>query len=70
MEDFLDAKALLDKTNGGIQIKNGYELAEKAVYYLGNPDEAAAIGKSALQAVGSHKGAAGKHANVIYRLLN
>ncbi|MEA3427951.1 MAG: glycosyltransferase N-terminal domain-containing protein [Thermodesulfobacteriota bacterium] len=70
MEDFLDAKNLLDKTGGGIQVKDGHELAEKAIYYLANPQKAVAVGKLAAKAVMSHKGAAGKHANVIYRLLN
>ena len=70
MEDFLDAKDLLDKTGGGIQVKDGQELIEKAIYYLANPHEAVAIGKLAAQAVISHKGSAGKHADVIYRLLN
>ena len=69
MEDFLDAKDLLDKTGGGIQVKDGQELAEKAIYYLANPHKAVAVGKLAAQAVMSHKGAAGKHANVIYQLL-
>ncbi|HUV49477.1 MAG TPA: 3-deoxy-D-manno-octulosonic acid transferase [Anaerolineae bacterium] len=70
MEDFLDAKDLLDKTGGGIQVKDGQELTEKAIYYLANPDKAVAVGKLAAQAVMSHKGAADKHADVIYRLLN
>ena len=70
MEDFLDARELLDKTGGGIQVKDGQELTEKAIYYLANPHEAVAIGKLAAQAVISHKGSAGKHADVIYRLLN
>lgn len=70
MDDFLDAKNLLDKTGGGIQVKDGQELAEKAIYYLANPHKAVAIGKLAAQAMMSHKGAAGKHADVIYRLLN
>ncbi|MCG2755715.1 MAG: hypothetical protein L6247_09170 [Desulfobacteraceae bacterium] len=70
MEDFLDAKDLLDKTGGGIQVKDGQELTEKAIYYLANPHKAIAVGKLAAQAVISHKGAAGKHADVIYRLLN
>lgn len=70
MEDFLDARDLLDKTGGGIQVKDGQELTEKAIYYLANPHKAVAIGKLAAQAVMSHKGAAGKHADVIYRLLN
>ncbi len=69
MEDFLDAKELLDKTGGGIQVKNGRDLAEKAVYYLTNPDAADRIGALAKKALMSNHGSAGKHADVIYRLL-
>jgi 3-deoxy-D-manno-octulosonic-acid transferase len=70
MDDFLYAKQLLEKTGGGIQVENGSELAEKALYFLKNPKEAEAVGKRAYQAVLSHQGAAPKHAAVIYRLLN
>ncbi len=70
MEDFLDAKALLDKTDGGIQVKDDRELAEKMLYYLTHPDEANAVGKLAKEAVMSNKGAADKHAAVIVRLFN
>ena len=69
MDDFLDAKALLDKTGGGIQVKDGRELAERALYYLTHPAEADAVGRLAKEAVMLNKGAAGKHADVIYRLL-
>lgn len=69
MEDFLDAKNILDKTGGGIQVKDGSELAEKALYYLANPHQADIIGQQARNAVMSHRGAADKHALVIYRLL-
>jgi len=70
MEDFLDAKELLDKTGGGIQVKDGQDLAEKAIYYLTHPHEADSIGKAAKKAVMSNKGAADKHAAVIHRLLS
>jgi len=69
MEDFLDAKELLDKAGGGIQVKDGRELAEKAIYYLGNPDQADIVGGLARKAVLLNKGSAGKHAAVIYKLL-
>ena len=69
MEDFLDAKALLDKTGGGIQVKNSEELTEKVLYYLSHPDQADAVGRLAREAVMLNKGAAGKHAAVIHRLL-
>jgi 3-deoxy-D-manno-octulosonic-acid transferase len=69
MEDFLDAKELLDNTGGGIQVKDGQELAEKALYYLANPGAADRIGARAKEALMSNQGAAGKHAAVICRLL-
>lgn len=70
MEDFLDAKALLDKTGGGIQVKDDRELAERMLYYLTHSDEADAVGKLAREAVMLNKGAADKHSAVIYRLLH
>lgn len=69
MEDFLDAKDMLDSTGGGIQVKDGPELANKVLYYLSHPEEAATIGSSAQQAVLSHKGAAKKHAAVVQQVL-
>jgi 3-deoxy-D-manno-octulosonic-acid transferase len=69
MEDFLDAKKLLDSTGGGIQVKDGQDLVEKTLYYLNHPQEAAHVGALAQKAVMSNRGAAGKHANVICRLL-
>ena len=69
MEDFLDAKKLLDSTGGGIQVKDGQDLAEKTLYYLNHPQKAAHVGALAQKAVMSNRGAAGKHAKVIYRLL-
>ena len=70
MEDFLDAKALLDKTGGGIQVKDDRELAERMLYYLTHPDEADAVGKLAREAVMSNKGSAEKHAAVIFKLIS
>jgi len=69
MEDFLDAKELLEKTGGGIQVADRQELAEKVGYYLANPEAAGRTGNLAREAVMSNKGAAGKHAEVIHRLL-
>jgi 3-deoxy-D-manno-octulosonic-acid transferase len=69
MEDFLDAKALLDKTGGGIEVKDSHELAGKMAYYLTHPDKADIVGKLAKEAVMLNKGAAEKHAAVIYRLI-
>ena len=69
MEDFLDAKDMLDKTGGGIQVKDGTDLANKVLYYLSHPKQAESIGSYAQQAVFSHKGSARKHAAVVQRVL-
>jgi len=69
MEDFMDAKHLLESTRGGIQVKDGPDLAEKLLHLLSRPHEAEAMGKRAYQAVCAHQGAARKHAEVICRLL-
>ncbi len=69
MEDFLDAKDLLDKTGGGIQVRDGRELAEKALYFFDHPEEAERIGRLAKKAVVLNQGSARKHAMVLQRLL-
>jgi 3-deoxy-D-manno-octulosonic-acid transferase len=69
MEDFLDAKKLLDSTGGGIQIRDSHDLAEKTLYYLKHPQQALQVGTMAKKAVMSNRGAADKHAKVICRLI-
>ncbi|MEW6674263.1 MAG: 3-deoxy-D-manno-octulosonic acid transferase [Thermodesulfobacteriota bacterium] len=69
MEDFQDAKELLDKTGGGIQVADGSELAGKVDYFFRSPEEARRIGGLARQAVLFHRGAARKHAEAVCGLL-
>ncbi|MDP2647131.1 MAG: glycosyltransferase N-terminal domain-containing protein [Desulfobacterales bacterium] len=69
MEDFLDARDLLSRAGGGIEVRDGKDLAEKAIYYLSHPEEAGRIGRRAKEAIRSHTGAARKHAEVIHRLV-
>ena len=69
MEDFSDAKALLEQTGGSIEVKNSRELAQKVIFLLTHPDEAAVIGQKALEAVLLNKGASAKHAAAIKSLL-
>lgn len=69
MEDFLDSKQLLDQTGGGIQVADGAQLAEKALYLLAHPEKAAQVGRRARKAVMSNRGAAAKHAAAVYGLL-
>jgi 3-deoxy-D-manno-octulosonic-acid transferase len=69
MEDFLDAKALLEKAGAGIEVKNGKVFAEKAIWLLNHPDSAGHLGRKAREALLKNQGAAEKHAGVITRLL-
>ncbi len=70
MEDFIDAKNLLEKAGGGIEVKNGDELAEKAIFFLSNPEQAQKTGSLARNAVELNQGAAQKHASVICSLMD
>jgi 3-deoxy-D-manno-octulosonic-acid transferase len=70
MEDFLDARRLLESTGGGIEVKDGNDLAEKVLFFITRPDQAQKTGNSARRAVEMNQGAAQKHAEVIYSLLH
>jgi len=70
MDDFLDARALLAKAGGGVQVENGRELTERILDLFQHPEKAVQIGRAAKEAVMTHKGAAEKHAAVILRVLN
>ncbi len=70
MDDFLDARDLLEKTGGGISVMNGRELTEKILDILANPGKAKRLGDAARAAVLSNKGAAERHAAAIRKALN
>jgi 3-deoxy-D-manno-octulosonic-acid transferase len=69
MEDFLDAKALLERVGAGIEVRNREEFSEKALWLLKHPESAAVQGKRAREALLENRGAAERHAGVIARLL-
>ena len=70
MGDFMDAKKLLDKTGGGVQVRDGDDFAEQALHYLSHPKEAEKIKRGARMAVELNQGAADKHARVICDLVS
>jgi 3-deoxy-D-manno-octulosonic-acid transferase len=70
MEDFLDAKGLLEIEGGGIEVKGVADFSEKALELLGQPDRLASLGEKGRQAVLKNQGSAEKHARVIARLLS
>ena len=69
MEDFLDAKALLEEVGAGIPVSSPDMLAEKALWFLNHPDALARSGERAREAVMKNQNAAEKHAKVIARLI-
>jgi 3-deoxy-D-manno-octulosonic-acid transferase len=70
MENFLDAKALLEAVEAGVPVNSPEALAEKAVWFLGHPEALKKYGGLARQAVLENEGAAEEHAKVIKRLLS
>lgn len=69
MDDFLDAKTLLEKVGGGIPVKDTADFSEKATALLNQREWLSLIGDKAKQAVLVNLGAAERHAQVIARLL-
>lgn len=69
MEDFEEAKNLLETSGGGICVKDGMALADRALYLLSHADEAHRLGYLAKRAVLSNQGAALRHALILAGLL-
>jgi 3-deoxy-D-manno-octulosonic-acid transferase len=68
MENFMDAKWVLETNRAGIPVSSPEMLAEKAVWFLRHPEELKAYGERGRTAVLKNKGAGKKHARVIMRL--
>jgi 3-deoxy-D-manno-octulosonic-acid transferase len=69
MEDFPDAKALLEEVGAGIEVSSAGDLAEQALFFLEHPAELAARGERARKALLGSRGAAEAHAKVIAGVL-
>jgi 3-deoxy-D-manno-octulosonic-acid transferase len=69
MENFLDAKTLLEEAGGAIEVTDSVMLAEKAIWLLDHPKELKTRGLRAREAVMKNQGAAERHANEIALLL-
>jgi 3-deoxy-D-manno-octulosonic-acid transferase len=70
MEDFMDAKAMLEEKGAGIEVSNPERLAEEAIWFLSHPEVLDTRGARAREAVMKHHHAAERHAKVISRLLS
>jgi 3-deoxy-D-manno-octulosonic-acid transferase len=69
MEDFPDAKVMLEEAGAGVQVSSPEMLAERAVWFFGHPDALNRYGARAREAALKNHGAAERHAQVIGRLL-
>lgn len=69
MEDFLDARALLEEQGGGILVANGEELGIKVLWLLENREEALRLGRLARRAVEANQGAAERYAEIVKDLV-
>jgi 3-deoxy-D-manno-octulosonic-acid transferase len=69
MEDFADARRIIEESGGGITVRCAEELAKTAIQWFQNTGQAAAAGQAARHAILPHRGAAEKHAEVIRNLI-
>jgi 3-deoxy-D-manno-octulosonic-acid transferase len=69
MYNFLDAKALLEEIDAGVEVESPETLAEKAAWFLKNPEVLKSRGAGAPAAIEKNRGAAQRHAEVIVNLV-
>jgi len=69
MEDFLDAKALLESERAAVPVSGPEMLAEKALWFLNHPEAVREYGERARKTAMKNQGAAERHARVIKKLL-
>lgn len=65
MEDFTDARALLEASGGGVQVNSAEDLARSVIACLSDAHKARTMGRAAAAAVRRMGGAARKYAEVI-----
>jgi 3-deoxy-D-manno-octulosonic-acid transferase len=70
MNDFKDARSLLEKAGGGINVSDEKELAERLLYFFSHPEEAETRGEAGRQALQSQMGLTQKAAEIISELLS
>jgi 3-deoxy-D-manno-octulosonic-acid transferase len=69
MEDFADARKLLEQEGAGVEVKNPDAFMEKALFFLNHREDLREGGRRAREAVLRSQGASGRHARVIARLM-
>jgi 3-deoxy-D-manno-octulosonic-acid transferase len=69
MEDFQDARRILEQEGAGVEVKNPEAFAEQALFFLNHREELREGGRRAREAVLRIQGASQRHAEVIARLM-
>ena len=69
MEDFAEAKKLLEQEGAGVEVKSAETFVEKALFFLNHQEELLEGGRRAREAVLRIQGASKRHAEVIARLM-
>ena len=70
MEDFPDAKQMLESAGGGMQVENSGKLARAFLDLLDHPEKAAVMGQKARERALQMRAAAHRHAEIIEELLS
>ena len=70
MEDFLDAKEMLESADGSVPVSGPQELAEAFIDLLDHPEKADVLGRNAMEAAFQTRAAAHRHADVIRILFS
>jgi 3-deoxy-D-manno-octulosonic-acid transferase len=69
MEDFRDARQLLEAAGAGITVRDPDELARQWEYYLEHPEEARRLGAAGREALASQQGLTRKAAAAVAALV-
>jgi 3-deoxy-D-manno-octulosonic-acid transferase len=69
MEDFRDARSLLEEAGAGIVVRDAQDLAEKLEYYLSHHEIRKSRGRAGQQALESQRGLTAKAAELIAALV-
>ena len=69
MDNFLDAKAILEDAKAGVMVQGPEELASKLIWFFSHPEELKAYGDRGKKAIKKNEKSADKHAMVIKRLI-
>lgn len=69
MEDFLDAREMLESAGGGMTVANSRALSAKTLRLFEDPKQLRDMGEKAKAAVLAHQGAAEKYAGSIANML-